>query len=366
MKNEILVLFGGQSVEHDISIITAMQTIKNLPTGFNYLLCYIDRSGGWWIADNLKDISIYHNFEKLAKNRHEVTFLLGQNVLLEKKGHKFVEKCRVLTVLNCCHGAFGEDGAVQGVSKCCGVGESSPGLTSSAICMDKAFFKYVLQANKIQTPSFCVIKPDEDFEKETKKMGFPLVVKPANLGSSIGISICKNPSQLQKAVQLAFKFDNKVVIEKVVQNLREFNCACLFYKGRMFVSSVNEVNNRGEIYSFDDKYTSRSLSFCEPEKQLQNKIISLTEKIYSLFDCKGIVRVDFLYDEKEKQLYVNEANTIPGSLAFYLFKEVPFKELLNCLIEESVRIKEDEKKFIRNFESDALSIFENAMDRVKK
>ncbi len=366
MKNKVLVLFGGQSVEHDISIITANQVVKNLPEGFEYVLCYVDKSGVWWTADNLSDIKIFHNFSKLAKNKRQVTFCLGQNVLLEKRGHRFVEKYKILTLLNCCHGAVGEDGAVQGVCKCCGVGESSPALTSSAVCMDKAFFKFILQASKIPTPNFCVVKNGDDLEKTIKKLGWPLIVKPANLGSSIGISVCKNLAQLEKAVDLAFSFDSKVVVEKVVPNLREFNCACLRFKGKVFISSVNEVTNKGEIYSFDDKYTSSSSKLSEPEKQLKNKIVSMTEKVYSLFDCKGIVRVDFLYDEKEKTLFVNEANTIPGSLGFYLFKDVPFKELLSCVIEESVRQKEEEKKFVKNFDSDAIAIFESAAEKMKK
>ncbi len=371
MREKVLLLFGGKSVEHDISIITALQVSKNLPAQFDYLLCYIDRDGRWWIGDNLSDAKIYHNFHKMGKNLRQVSFVLGENIFLAKKGKKFCEYAKVSAVLNCCHGNIGEDGAVQGVLKTCSIAQTSAGVLSSALCMDKAVMKDICKAHDIDTPQHIALRKDayegEDLQnKILKKMKFPLVVKPANLGSSIGITICKNESDLNSAINLAFEFDSKIVVEKMVENLREFNCACFSFRGECFVSGVNEVKNKGEIYSFDDKYLTTEAKNSEVEKKIARKIVGLTEKIYRIFDCRGIVRVDFLYDAKSEKLYVNEINTIPGSLALYLFKDLAFSDILGAVIEQSLQDLKEENCLIKSFESDALKIFENVSDCLKK
>ena len=373
MKERILVIFGGKSVEHDISIITAMQVLKQLPKSLDCVPIYIDRVGLWWIADNLFDIEIYSDFKKLAKKRKQVTLILGEKVVAVKKGNKFVPQFGVETVLNCCHGNIGEDGAMQGVLKTCAIPTTSSGVTSSALCMDKVFMKDILKANDILSPKYvsfdrCTYSQTKEkvMKNVSNKIEFPLIVKPANLGSSIGISVCHKESELEKAVELALMFDEKILIEKLVENLREFNCACFFFKGRFFTSNVNEVRNKKEIYSFEDKYLSKKDGNQEVDKTLAKKVQSLTEKVYKLFDCKGIVRVDFLFDEKTEILYVNEINTIPGSLAFYLFKDITFKDLLISMMEESKLDAEREKNLTVSFESDALKIFENVSASLKK
>ena len=289
--------------------------------------------------------------------------MLGENVLLAKKHNKFVEFAKISSVLNCCHGNVGEDGSVQGVFKACNVAQSSAGVLSSALCMDKVFMKDVCKANGIKTPEYFVLRKDDDV-KVAKH--FPLVVKPANLGSSIGISVCKNDEEFDEAVELAFQFDTKVLAEKLVENLKEFNCACLFYKNEYVVSHVNEVTNKGEIYSFDDKYLSSGGKGEEADAMLSRKIKNLTEKVYKLFECQGIVRVDFLYDQVQKQLYVNEINSIPGSLAFYLFKDLTFKELVGALITQSEITFKQQQQLIKTFESNALESFEKVADMFVK
>ncbi len=524
MKDKIVLIFGGESVEHDISIITALQVAKNVSKHFETILVYVARNGRWWVADNIDDIKIYQDFDKLAKNARQVSLILGENVLLIKKHRKFVFWTDLSCVLNCCHGRIGEDGSLQGVFRVCNIPQSSADVLSSALCMDKGFMKDICRANNIPTPlyvhykradlcknfnlnfddnkrKFNTKKPDKkkdkrlnlsnssilnsgdlnsgdfnsgdtydaygayevssfcveafDLDKILKRINFPLIVKPANLGSSVAISVCKNRQQLQDALHLAFQFDEKVVVEKLVENLQEFNCACLKFKENFVLSSVVEVRNKGEIYSFADKYLSTGRSskisvenlkrkkecssrievFSQNNQNLQNnidlkgdvnlqddfniqntqnlianenshfvdsesnrnlqshenlqniqktqneetnsqyqevrgslarKIKNLTEKVYRLFDCCGVVRVDFLYDKKTQQLYVNEINTIPGSLAFYLFKDLPFSELLNCLVSQSFVEFENNKKLIKTFNSDALKTFENISTNIKK
>ncbi len=373
MKEKVAILFGGVSVEHDISIITAMQTMKFLPSEYSYIPIYIDKEGLWWTADNLDDVKVFQNFRKRAKRKRRLSLLLGESCLLVKKNGKYVHFCRISTVLNCCHGHIGEDGCAQGLFNCCDVAQTSCDVTSSALCMDKVFMKDVLKANDIPSPQYFSMhkceyeqSKSEKLKEIEKKLSFPVIVKPANLGSSIGISICENSSSLEEALCLAFEFDEKVLVETVVQNLREFNCACFEFRGNVFTSSVNEVKNKTNIFTFEDKYLSDHSENKEADKKLSKKVSSLTESVYKLFDCKGVVRVDFLYDENEKQLYVNEINSIPGSLGFYLFKEVPFKELLRAIIEESFSERDKRRRLLKTFDSDALKIFDEAKVPSKK
>lgn len=373
MKEKVAILFGGRSVEHDISIITAIQAMKFLPTEFSYIPIYIDKEGSWWTASNLDDVKIYHDFKKKAKAKRRVSLALGEAELLVKKNGKYVHLCNISTVLNCCHGRTGEDGCVQGVFECCDIAQTSCDVTSCALCMDKVFMKDVFKANGIPSPKYVSLhkceyekNKQEKLKEIEKSLSFPMIIKPANLGSSIGISICEDASQLETALSLAFSFDEKVLVEVLVQSLREFNCACFSYRESLFTSSVNEVKNKTDIFTFEDKYLSEPSKSKEVDKNLSKKVARLTEKVFRLFDCKGVVRVDFLFDEKEKVLYVNEINSIPGSLAFYLFKEIPFKELLRAIIEESFSQKDKKRRLLTTFESDALKIFEEVKVEGKK
>lgn len=373
MKEKIAILFGGESVEHDISVITAIQTMKFLPVEYSYIPIYIDKEGLWWTADNLDDVKVYQNFKARASHKKRVSLVLGESELLVRKNGKYVHFCKLMAVLNCCHGHIGEDGCVQGLFECCDIAQTSSLVTSSALCMDKVFMKDILKSNDIISPKYVRLhkceyeKMKQEKLKEIERtLGYPLIVKPANLGSSIGISICENTQELEDALELAFDFDEKVLVEVLVQNLREFNCACFSFRENLFTSIVNEVKNKTTIFTFEDKYLSSHSDSKEVDKALAKKVSKLTEKIYTLFDCKGVVRVDFLYDEKEKTLYVNEINSIPGSLAFYLFKDVPFKEILRAIIEESFSERDKKRRLKKTFDSDALKIFEQTKFEGKK
>ena len=373
MKEKTILIYGGKSVEHDISIITAMQVLRFLPKSVDILPVYMDRNGIWWTAENLTDLTIYSNFSKLACKQKQVTFVLGEKILLEKKNHKFVPKCKIKQVLNCCHGNIGEDGSLQGVLKVCDISSNSSSVTSCALCMDKSFAKDVLKANDIPSAEYvyfrrCAFEHESTkiLKKIEREISFPLVVKPSCLGSSIGISVCHKMEELLSAIELAFEFDDKVLVEKMVQNLKEFNCACFAFKKHLFVSNVFEVTNKKEIFSFDDKYLSTSQKSKQAEHGLAKKIQVLTEKIYTLFDCTGVVRVDFLFDEKEKTLLVNEINSIPGALAFYLFKDVKFKDLLLSILEQAEIDVNEKEKLVTTFDSDALKIFDDIAQSIKK
>lgn len=364
MKEVVLLIYGGKSVEHDISVITAVQTMKSLPKQYNFLPLYIDRDGGWWIADNLHDIAIYKNFDKFAKNKQQA--VLGHKVLFVKKRNKLVGSFKVGGVLNCCHGRIGEDGSLQGLLNVFDIPYTSCGVISSALCMDKAFMKDVLKANGVLTADYVYFTERKKNLTLPKGLEFPVVVKPANLGSSIGISVCKNEKEYVDALELAFEFDKKVLVEDLVENLQEFNCACFEFKNQLFVSEVNEVVSNSEIYSFEEKYLSSKAKNLETNKKLASKIKDLAERVYGLFECKGVVRVDFLYDKQQKKLFVNEINTIPGSLATYLYRGVPVQDILTAIIEEAKQQFKASEKLISTFESDAIEIYSKFKPTSKK
>ncbi len=367
MRKKCLVVYGGKSVEHDISVITALQAVRFLPKNYEPILVYIDKNGIWWVGDNLSDLSIYQNFRKYVKGAKQVTFLLGEKILLAKKKNKFVHFCDVGVVLNCCHGRVGEDGCLSGIFEACEVPCSASGVMSAAVCMDKVVMKDILKANNIQTPEYVYFnKCSYDRARVLKHIKFPLIVKPANLGSSIGISVCHDEGEFDDAVELAFSFDTKVLVEKLVENLREFNCACFRFHKEYFVSSAVEVTKKDEIFTFENKYIQRGGANKEVERALARKVKALTEQVYKILDCKGVVRVDFLYDEAAKTLFVNEVNTIPGSLAFYLFKEIKFPEILDAILTQSEDEMEEKENLITTFDSDAIRVFQDFSESVKK
>lgn len=373
MKKKILVVFGGKSVEHDISIITAFQVIKNMPKSFDFLPVYIDKFDLWWTAENLNEISTYADFDICARHKKQVSLMCGKNILMIYKHKKFIPFCEVDCVINCCHGGGGENGSLQGLFEMCHIPQTSSGACSCAQCMDKILMKKVLHSSDILSPKyvdFCKCEYEDDkakcFDIVSKNLSLPVIVKPSSLGSSIGISVCESVEDFDNAFSLAFSFGEKILVEEVVQNLLEFNCAGLLYKGNVTTSKVGVVKKHKNIYTFDEKYLKKSEKIQFLTKDIEKSVKKLTEKTYKLFDCRGIVRVDFLFNEKENLLFVNEINSIPGSFSFYLFEKLPFSEMLRAMVEEAKANYEKSKSFITDFESDALDIFTENCERIKK
>lgn len=371
-KEKILVVFGGKSAEHDISIITGIQVLNKVDREkFDVFPLYLSRKGEMFFGKQLENLETYINFNEKAFKK--ATFLLGNKFLYLSKGKAFKRAFEVGCVINCCHGLNGEDGTLQGLFELCGIPQTSPSVLSSAICMDKTIMKDVLRANRILTPnsvSFSMFdfyfNQEEIFEKIQNNLNFPnnpCFVKPANLGSSIGISKCKNFQELEEAVEVAGKFDERIIVEESIENAVEVNCAVLGDGEFQIASKIEYPISWGKFLSFDEKYLMRknAENLSENQKKLneeiEEKIKEIAKNAFKVFNCKGVVRIDFLV--KENEIYLNELNTIPGSLAFYLFKEegIDFKGLLNRLI--TIAIKNNEEKQGKTFaySSNALANF---------
>ena len=356
MKTKLAVFFGGRSVEHDVSIVTGLQAIEHVNLEkYAVIPVYLARNGAWYIGEKLLDVSIFQEFEK---HEAEVTQVRLSTVpgegLLTDKGALAVD-----VALLCMHGLHGEDGTLQGLLELADIPYTSPSVGGSAAGMDKALMKKVFAGCGFpMMPSIDVTRhayqmADEQWLAKMEALGYPLYVKPANLGSSIGISRVENRDALKDAIDLAFAYDRKVVVEKGVADAMEINCSVLGIADDCRASLCEKPLGWKDFLTFEDKYlrggkgkNAATRQIPAPiEETMTDRIQTLAKQIFTEMDCKGVVRIDFLVDNQTGELYVNEINTIPGSMAFYLWE--PCGLSYEALIDELVGIAKcaaEEKK----------------------
>lgn len=389
MKKNIAVIFGGKSTEHDISILSSMQVMEALDkTKYEILPIYIEKTGKWLFGEKLTSVETFKHF--ITKSLSEVAILPTDNQLYIKKLGKFKPFKKIDCAFIIMHGLNGEDGTIQGLLELANIPYTSSGILASSIGIDKLAQKRVFESLSIPVVPYAFLTRRE-YEKLNKKiqlesLTFPVVVKPNRLGSSIGISFCKNQKQLNKALELAFKFDSVVLIEKAVKKLKEINISVLGYNGDILLSTTEQPITSHELLTFSDKYCGgqkgksvakstnkisnssncfgtkngmQSLSRIVPAKidfNTKQLIETYAKQIFIELDCKGVIRIDFLFDETKKVLYVNEVNTIPGSLAFYLWehKGISFTEELDKIVEIALLEHHDKNSKTFVFESKVI------------
>lgn len=355
-------IFGGKSAEHEVSVITAMQIISAYTKEeCNVLPIFLDKSNNWFVFDAKKVALSDFARDKLdAKIFTSVRLDKGERCLILQRG-KRAEKIKLDACVNLCHGGLGENGQLVGEFEACGIPISSGDSSGLGVAFDKVLSKFLCAADGIPVLP-CVWFFKDEWENaptkiigELNRMKFPLIVKPARQGSSIGISRVNNATELVSAVRVAFEFDNKVLVEHAIENAREFNCSALGMAGDdVMISDVDEPIKKHQFLSFEDKYIGDakgvSISkFCDAKDaggdkggdlkggikggalsasggrtylkdvKLAKKVRELTAQAFRLHGLRGVCRVDFLFDPKRKKLYLNEINTIPGSLAFYFW-----------------------------------------------
>jgi len=371
--NNIVVVFGGVSCEHDISIITGIQVVNNL-VGYNIYPIYISKSGIWYYSDK------YRTVEDVITLKASECFISSDGYLVVKSVlGRYKKLVHIDGVFVALHGLNGEDGALAGLCNISGINCFNPQILPSALLLDKVEFKnYLSGLNLVRLVKYVGVSVDQSFDEvryiiDKKKLAYPLIVKPANLGSSIGIQIVKTLDDLNDKLTCAFKFDKKVIIEELVSNISEYNIAILKDKNDLIISSVEEPRAGSEILSYDDKYLNgekvegmQSLARIFPadiSDELKKEIEDSAAKVYKQMNLSGVVRFDFIYQKDTNVLYLNEINTIPGSYANYLFDNLTFEELLNKMIKNTYFEKNKEKELIRYFES---SVLKNADLSIKK
>jgi len=362
MKN-IIVLFGGKSAEHDISLITANLALNAIDNEkYNVYPIMVDKQNKWFYVKDFKN-----NIEKIGK-KEEIFLKLGENNLYIKKGFITKKFIKVDCALLCHHGLNGEDGTIQSVLKLCSIPFTSSGVLSSGITMDKVVMKMLFKEHNFNVIDyFYFTKPDYEQKSEQildeieAKLGFPIIIKPANLGSSIGINISKNREELINSIQIALNFDNKILVEKALEDFTEINCAVMGYGEDIVVSSLEQPVNWKEFLTFEDKYISGSKKAvkriypAKVNKEIKTQIQQLSKEIFEKFELCGVARIDYIV--KNEEIYVNEINSIPGSLAYYLFEreEYSFTEVIDKLIECGIKKFKEENQLTYTFESNVLN-----------
>ncbi len=357
MKN-IAVFFGGQSVEHDISVITGVMTINCIDKEkFSVLPVYISKDGEWKTGESLYDIDEFKNIDN--KKLKKVVIVGGDNTLYQVKGKKLKPIEKVYCAINCLHGRKGEDGALSGLLSMSNIPLASPNMLSSSVSMDKGFTKLVLKALNIKTLKSVMVSSKTQVNEVLKDLDFPMLVKPNFLGSSIGITKAENKEMLLEGIQNALKFGESAIIEPFLDNLIEINCAVYRDdKGIINISECEKPISRADILSFKDKYQDGKREFpANIEPKFSNKIKGIAKKIYESLGFSGVIRIDFfIHDGK---VYVNEINSVPGSLSYYLFGDTKksFMNMLTSLIMSAERRYLRELNFIKEYNSGILTSF---------
>ena len=328
------ILFGGRSYEHDISIITAAQVAAVLKDKAELYPIYAKDGEFFLIKKELK----IEDFAKGKIKKKKLSFgkRKGRGVL-KFDWKSVVPDC----VICCCHGGEGEDGHFSAMLECFDIPHTASGLLPSALTMDKRLTKEFCAQFGFATAKGVFGHHDEDVLEKTKDLKYPLIVKPARLGSSIGIQVAHDETELIGAVGVAFSFDKDVVIEEIVENAVEYNCAAFRDGEEVVVGAVENPRSWHEFLTFQEKYEGgkyKSGSNRIVEGKLADRIRETTERIYRAFELDGIARVDYLYSERDDVLYINEINSQPGSLAYYLFEEVgiDFSDLLFRVVKQAI------------------------------
>ena len=318
-KGAIAVLFGGASNESEISVITGTMCANVLKSGgADVLPVYISPSGRFYCGKELADIEVFRRAEELKSPRCFIAE--GGAYVLGRRG-KIKKFLPIYAAINCCHGGLGEGGGAGGLFALCGIPMAGGDIFGGAAFLDKCLSKVVLGGLGVSVLPYAEVRSEGDIPAAIQKTGFPAIIKPARLGSSIGIARADDEGQFCAAVQAALCYDDKVLCERCVLSRREINCAAYFYGGEVFVSECEEAISSGGLLSFDDKYSGggRSVIPADIGGELTKKIKDTVSAVYSELGLRGIVRFDFLLEGDK--VWLSEVNTVPGSLAWYLFAQ---------------------------------------------
>lgn len=382
-KTQLGVIFGSRSCEREVAIISAVQLMNNVNTEkYDVIPVYISEQGMWYTGEALRKIETYKNFNPDAKGIEQVhlDITAGSGALLATRPGKglfgkpeqvVVARLEVCVVVM--HGLNGEDGTLQGMLELANLPYTSTGVAGSAIGMDKIMMKQFFKGADLPvlpgvwyTRSMWEANRNAILEDVEQQLGYPVFVKPANLGSSIGVSRADDREGLEDSLDLAFDYDRRVLVEKGLDKPIELNCSVLGYDDDVEASPIEMPISAEKFLDFKEKYLAsggskgmaslhRILPAPIPE-ELRDRIQALSCDIFRMMDCKGVVRIDYMWDRNSDEIYITEINTIPGSLAFYLWENagVKYKQLIDRMVMCAQRAHED--KNLRNyaFTSDIL------------
>lgn len=387
------VIFGGESVEHEVSIITAVQAMNYMDQKkYEIVPIYISKDRNWYTGESLREMSTYKDLSLVPTLAKEVTLTKKDDeFILQKKNGLFKGTVETIDVaFPIVHGKGVEDGSLSGYLETLGIPYVGPSMLGAAIGQDKVVQKQVMQASNIPVVNYTWFydyeyqSDEENIIKEIKKLSYPVIVKPARLGSSVGIAVAKSDEQLKEAIEEAIKYDEKIVVEAMVKNLKEVDCAVVGNYQDMECSLIGEMLTDNDFLTFEDKYigeggkggkkggaknqnggklaTSGFRIPAELDKEIEEQIYKYSKEAFRCLNLSGVTRFDFLVDTKAKKVYVNEPNTIPGCLAFFFYtpKGKKYTKLLDEMITSAIKEYKSSKKKVTSFESNVLSTYDGS------
>lgn len=368
MKIRIGVIFGGESVEHEVSVISAIQAMNKMDSEkYDIIPIYITKNREWYTGEMLKEIETYSDPSLIKKYAKNVVLYEkdGKFILQNKKGLKGVVK-EIDMAFPIVHGTNVEDGVLQGYLQSIGIPFVGGDVYASVVGQDKLFMKEIFEHEKLPVCNYTWFydnEYDEDMDRiinNVNELGYPVIVKPATLGSSVGIKTAYNDTELKDAIDDAIRYDHKIIVEKLIENLMEVNISVLGNYESAQVSAIEQVIPTKDFLTYEDKYigsskvkgklgakfkTSKgmvSASRIVPavlKDGLKEQIEDVALRAFKSLGSAGVVRIDFLIDEKTNQIYINEINNIPGSLSYYLWEPIgkEYTELLDEIINIGIR-----------------------------
>ncbi len=387
MKINLAVLFGGNSVEHEVSIISALQAIQSLNKDkYEILPVYITKTSEFYTGEKLLEIKNFTKIPQLLAECRRVTFLNrdGRTYLVTDENKLFGKRTETVIdiALPVVHGTNVEDGTLAGFLNQLHLPYAGCDVMASALCMDKYFSKMVLKAAGIpvldclQYSAADQLDLDRIVRETEAHFGYPVIVKPVNLGSSVGISRAADADSLREAVRDAFTYSGRLIIEPAVQNLKEINCSVLGDADEAKASEIESPVNSDKILSYEDKYMSGGKSGktaggskgmadlqreipAKVSPELRDAIRETSVKAFQALQCAGVVRIDYLLDTASGKFWLNEVNTIPGSLSFYLWKPLglDYPALLDELISLALKRKRISDETVFSFDTNLLETF---------
>ena len=383
MKTNIAVIYGCRSVEHEVSIISAVQAMRSINREkYDVTPIYVTKNGEMYTGDMLFDIEVYSDLPKLFENADRISLLReGDRVVARHLDNGIFRKKKDICIdvaFPIVHGTNCEDGTIAGLLEFLNLPYVGCDILSAAVGMDKYVFKNVLQSAGLPVLD-CVYFRAREYAQDKErilgeikaKIGFPLIIKPVNLGSSVGISKVDDEDSLEEAVSLAVSFSDRVLAERAITNLREINCSVLGDPDSCEASVCEEPFMHDEILSYEDKYMGggkssggskgmASLSRKIPADLSEEKaeeIRRLACDVFRATGSSGVVRIDFMIDTATDKVYANEINTIPGSLAFYLWEAtgLSYTDMIDRLVEIAFRRQRNRENLTFTIDTNILS-----------
>ena len=354
MKLSVGVIFGGKSLEHEMSIITAIQAMDNIDSEkYEIIPIYITKDREWYTGGCLRFIDTYKDLDLMKRYTKKVNLINKDNrYILQTNGFIKREVCELHLAFPIMHGNFGEDGTIQGYLNIVGIPYVGSNIYSSAVGQDKVFVKQILSASKIPVTKFVWFgerfyrNKKEELFKQMDELTYPLILKPATLGSSIGIEMITQKEEIDSTIERSFNLDTKIIIEEKVENVVEYNCSVLLTPNGNITSEIEEITTNKDIRTYGDKFIYEDTDESSIKRTLPAKISDKLRKeiefyslsVFKILNMRGKARIDFLYDKKKNKLYVDEINSIPFCFAHHLWeaRNISYKELLNIMLKDAI------------------------------